>query len=76
MSKFKIQNDVAIPSIVRVSSYPFAEMNIGDSFEVDAALGHNVRSAAHQFSKSHAGYKFTTRKTSAGGMRVWRIDND
>lgn len=53
--------------------YPFAQMDLGDSFFVELdEQGINVlRVLAWRFSKE-TGWKFVTKKVD-GGVRVWRI---
>lgn len=59
--------------------YPFAEMQIGDSFfiagnpdEVRTKMI-TVNQAAYQFSKRNDQYKFSCRRVD-GGFRCWRIE--
>lgn len=79
----KIDKGVPMPTAAtagRVKQYPFAEMDVGDSFFV-ATQGGDIRktqvriagnaSAARRANKACAGRKFATRQVE-GGVRVWR----
>jgi hypothetical protein len=55
----------------RPPKYPWAEMEVGDSFFVLNATTDNL-SAAGTMAAKRSGRKFTTRKEN-GGVRVWRI---
>lgn len=88
MQTFKIERGVPMPKIhVSRSSYPFAEMEVGDSFAVPlsgdlASAGKNgdydrtqvrVRSAACSHQRRHGG-KFSVRVNKAEGvLRCWRV---
>ena len=72
MTQIKIDKGLPVPSGSRGanSKYPFADLEIGDSFFV------NVKqqlfcSAVAGYAKRH-NKKFTTRSEN-GGTRVWRI---
>jgi hypothetical protein len=51
--------------------YPFADMEVGDSFEVTDGNFASVRDCARKFGERH-GMVFSSRQTAAG-LRVWRI---
>lgn len=79
MSEFVIEKNVPIPENAghkgNHSPYPFAGMEIGDSFFVPCEKGrdHRVSAAAANYARrKHAGKKFSTRRTSTG-VRCWRI---
>lgn len=55
----------------RWSKYPFAEMEVGDSFLVTDTPRNKISSAANQAYK-RLGFKFKTGKVD-DGIRVWRI---
>ena len=73
---FKIEDDFAIPAErqprTRRSKYPWAQLEVGQSFFVDGALLRSKSSTA-----SHAGRrsqkKFLVRAAD-GGVRVWRLE--
>jgi hypothetical protein len=85
---FKIQSNVALPTISRApreQKYPFAELEIGDSFFIAGAKANTVHSATTRFiDLGNPTFKFTTRVTKEvvdgeeelgeqEGVRVWRI---
>lgn len=57
----------------RKHTYPFAQMDVGDSFYVEGDLGvcQTVRTLMWRFSKE-TGWKFVTRRDE-NGIRVWRL---
>jgi hypothetical protein len=86
---FKIEKDVPIPAIPQAGRprlYPFAEMEIGDSFSVPLSgvrvkansgytdkAARNLVSAASIYSKK-CGIKFSTRTLHGEGVvRCWRV---
>ena len=76
MSEIKIRSDVPLPTPrgrgVRESKYPFAEMNVGDSFVVTDKTARTVRSAVAAFQKKFTA-KFAVRTTDEG-IGVWRTE--
>ncbi len=61
------------PSKPRVSKYPFAVMEVGDSFLVPAEMNFlNLRQAIMRRKKTTPNEKYKTRQTKEG-RRVWRI---
>ena len=77
MSDFKIEKDVPLPRATwrTAPEYPFAEMEIGDSFYVPKVKQGTLRSRVEAFKKRHSGIhlnkKFALR-TIRDGIRVWR----
>lgn len=80
---FKIDSHIPIPADVstgRRSTYPLADMNVGDSFLVpfngDTAkkVTQRLHSAVSQFQRRNtdSDRRFTVR-AEATGVRVWRI---
>lgn len=67
----KIEKDIAIPDAITHMKYPLDEMDIGDSFVVDASYKPSIACAISRRHKNTS-KQFTTRK-SAGMIRVWRI---
>jgi hypothetical protein len=65
------------------SKYPFADMKVGESFEIigDKML-QNIRNAAGKFATNHKEYRFATRTTGERVVdgqtvkvyRCWRIE--
>ncbi len=82
---FVIEKGVYIPEKIspfsqRVpveSKYPFAQMEVGDSFAVpgpDKKMIGNLGGARAAYQKKNPGVKFTTRSLKAEGiLRIWRI---
>ncbi len=71
----KIDKDVPIPyARGRHSQYPFADMEVGDSFFVPTSPGRKVSASVNSWNRTHPDkpFKFTCR-TVEGGTRVWRI---
>ena len=68
----KIDKGVPLPVTYTVNlKYPWLEMEIGDSFFVNATQS-RIGSHAWQMGNRH-NRKFTTRKVD-GGVRVWRVE--
>ena len=75
----KVDKDVPLPTSAVIKNgrsyagkYPFAIMEVGDSFFVSAKEGaYVVGSAASAYGKRH-GKKFTSSHVD-GGTRVWRV---
>lgn len=55
----------------RCATYPFDQMEVGDSFCVSAKLRSRVSSAAAWWKGMHPGWDYTTRKVG-DSFRVWR----
>ena len=74
---FKVERNVPITPqatgrpAIRASLYPFAELNVGDSFAVTTNNPQKIRSAAHHWGKT-LGRVFQTRLTDEG-IRCWRV---
>lgn len=74
---FEIQKNVPIPTELdgrgRKASYPFATMEIGDSFYVDSKKkGINAMNAA-RVHKHRNGMKFLS-QPEGEGSRIWRTE--
>jgi hypothetical protein len=78
----EIENDIPIPPKTpkagRKGAYPFAELEVGQSFFVPAPPGKTNRqlqmaiSGSAQHITKKTGHRFTSR-TVDGGIRVWRF---
>ena len=67
----EVENGVPLPEVPERVRYPFADMEVGDSFLIrDESLVKNARSAAWMFGQRH-GARFSCRRV-AEGWRVWR----
>lgn len=60
-----------VPMVSKRQSWPFRDMEVGDSFAVEHQLEMKARMAAAAYGRYH-GVKFSTRKTPLG-IRCWRI---
>jgi hypothetical protein len=69
--KIVIEKDVPLPASAKWSKYPFAEMEIGDSFVVPRERHEQLRSASSWAGRRH-GRKFTIRIVGEQ-VRCWRI---
>jgi hypothetical protein len=77
---FTVETNVELPTRKggrSGSKYPFAQMDVGQSFLVGSADAKvtTLRSAIGAFMKGHTGYKFAVRAVE-GGIRVWRVAGD
>jgi len=81
---FKIEKDIPIPTQrTKPSSYPFADMQVGDSFFVPCPEGAlmtkfvaRVQSAVGAQRMRNPEFKFSVRRMQEGetlGVRVWRV---
>jgi hypothetical protein len=70
----RIEKNVALPppQVGRPPTYPFAAMEIGDSFLMRIEAKDRVREAAQAWRRRHEGWNYRTR-IEADGIRVWRI---
>jgi len=67
---FELKDDVKMPGRRggRKPKYPFADMEVGQSFEIPA----NGRTAASVYG-ARTNKKFATRKMEDGTFRCWRL---
>lgn len=72
MSTFKIEKNIAMPSHAQ-HIYPFASMEIGDSFVYADSFAHHVWSAISTFEKANPEKSFITRSLRNGERRCWRV---
>ena len=82
MNDFKIEKGVEMPRTNfgrggsgSASKYPFAKMEVGDSFQFECNDDdyNRIRSAAYMH-KRKRGYIFAFRKIAEGSYRCWRIE--
>lgn len=70
---YKIEKGIKPPNTTVTSKYPFAEMNVGDSFVVDTATERqNTYSAAIYYGRKHNGFKISSAK-EGNKYRIWRV---
>ena len=84
---FEIQSSIPLPArATRARAYPFAEMNVGDSFFIatadeveDKRVVSRLAAAVRNYRKSGSGNdaaRFAIRARNEGdqaGVRVWRV---
>ena len=71
---YKIQKNISMPPARpgrRAHTYPFADMDVGDSFKVSPAKTKTAQQYAYAFGKKNK-QKFAARRV-AGGTRIWRV---
>jgi hypothetical protein len=78
--KITIQKGIAIPARAKRSTkkYPFADMEVGDSFFVRDTktpdkTRNTIASAASYYKKKNKRYNFYT-KLYVTGVRIWRVE--
>jgi hypothetical protein len=78
--QIEIERGISVPPpgrLDRVSKYPFADMQVDDSFFVPEGKAANIQACLFRFKNSPhgAGKKFTVRsltESNVEGVRVWR----
>jgi hypothetical protein len=71
---YQIEKGIPVPNLGRKRKYPFAEMEIGDSFLVPMGDGKNVNSlriSIRNLARFLAPKRFAI-SIQEGGLRVWR----
>ena len=64
-----IDKNVPMPKTHQSEKYPFAKMEVGDSFFSENKA---AQSSAHVFARRRKGMKFVTR-AEGQGIRIWRV---
>lgn len=78
MSQFTIDKGVPLPphrpsgGMGRLPTYPWHQMEVGDSFFVPGGVLKKLATAASATARRHPPLRFSLR-TVDGGVRVWRI---
>jgi hypothetical protein len=70
MNDYKIDSGIPMPKPKR--KYPFEQLKVGDSFEVEGVSAAQLCVNAQHYTRKH-GWKFTARTTGFNKCRVWRI---
>lgn len=71
--EFKIEKGVPLPKkLSQNARYPFAEMEVGDSFFIPNAKRLMTAGSISQYCTKKTGKKFSSRR-EGNGIRVWRI---
>lgn len=68
MGKYKIEKGIPIPGV----KYPFDLMGVGDSFFVADENERGLVSTMASRTGKKLGMKFSVKKQTGGGFRVWR----
>ncbi len=71
MTSYEIEKNVPVPEQGGRSQYPFADMQVGDSFFAEGKKPEQLQNAATHWRKKK-GWKFAARKES-NGARIWRV---
>ncbi len=75
ITEFKIEKGIELPN-PKETKYPFAEMEVGDSFIFADYTRERMGSAstgANSWAKTKGnGWKFSVRKTADNKIRIWR----
>jgi len=72
MEEIVVEKGIPLPTGARAAKYPFASMEVGDSFVVAGSSKQLARSHALNYKKLNPGWNYRTRTTS-DGMRIWRV---
>jgi hypothetical protein len=79
-SEFKIEKNIPLPVTRAATKYPFADMQVGDSFLVrtkDEAhargVSQSLYTALKRFRTVKPTWRFTCRSQLPEGVRCWRI---
>ena len=70
----QIDKHVPVPKARTVTPYPFAEMQVGDSFALPQPSANNLRMAAARYRKETPDWKYTTRLMPDDTIRLWRTE--
>lgn len=69
--EFKIEKNIPIPDKLFQSKYPYAKMEIGDSFLIKTSKTIEQTNSSTSYAAKRLNMKFTSR-TVDGGIRIWR----
>ena len=72
---FEIEKNVPLPAKEKVSKYPYAQMEIGDSFVINGTTASGSAQAAYIAAKTYFGAAghITMKTLDDGKVRIWRI---
>lgn len=68
MADVQIEKGIEVPRPIRQGRYPWAQMEVGDSFLI---AGKEALGSVYNANKAHKPKHYIARKTE-GGVRVWR----
>jgi len=67
---YEIEKGIAAPK----PTFPFEEMEAGDSFLINSDEYVKLNSAMQSYRRKHPNKKFTTRKANETQHRCWRLE--
>jgi hypothetical protein len=67
-----VEKDVPIPRSMRGAKYPFATLEVGDSFTMPANMKQLLRSHALAYKRANPGWDYKT-ISIPDGVRLWRV---
>lgn len=72
---YEIEHNVPVPPAApgKKGAYPFASMDVGDSFVVEKARAKAAHNYARTWGKRH-NKAFTVRTLQDGSLRIWRTE--
>lgn len=70
-TEIKIESNIPIPESKTGPKYPFAQMEVGDSFFCASGLSDQLRNSLRNNAYRFKPKSFVIRKVD-GGLRVWR----
>jgi hypothetical protein len=73
---YKIEKGVPIPDDLIQDlkrKYPFAELEVGDSFVVAGRDMRKAMRAADQYKRRHQGWSYRAKRLDDGTVRLWRV---
>ena len=77
-SEFKVEPNIPIPggTQARRNRYPFADMDINDSFAMEKSQMESVRRNAHAYAARHDGVRFVFRQMDENTWRCWKLEKE
>jgi hypothetical protein len=71
---YRIEKNVPLPTRTHGNTkYPFAQMAVGDSFEIEYADRKRYQAAAYHFKKRNPWFSFTIRHNAKSALCLRRI---
>jgi hypothetical protein len=74
----QIESDVPMPAVRRSgkeSQYPFAQMDVGDSFAMPIDFMGKLRGASQHYRKRNPEQRFSIRAEDGETCRCWRVED-
>jgi len=76
MSEFEVEKGIPVVprrGPARGRKYPFAAMEVGDSFLAPGYARNRINASVYRWKSSHLGQQFAIRAVDDGCIRVWRV---